>query len=267
MHRLLKNPILKLYLARDKKIMEDTFTSDLDGWQVTKGDWHKMTILTNEDKSSGLTGNIALNSAGSYESGVMEKTVKLEEYGEIVFEYYVQNPQADVEPNVLKFYVDDILKLEAKGATPWIRCEPIGLSAGEHRLRFEYEVTNPIGKKGVVDTITIYEARHLKALITEHKPPKPARNLSAQKILRGYTRYQEMTESDTEIELTICLNGLDYHDFIMRYEGIFYFLDEFGVLYRGTFPDSPDNKSIAMNSIYYIDLKLMCPQTAGFGFC
>lgn len=268
MHRLLKNPRLKLYLARDKKIMEDTFSSNLDGWQVTQGEWHKMTIDTNADQSSGLAGGLALDSAGSYNGGTMEKTVFLKEYGEIVFEYYVQNPKAEEEPNRLLFYVDGQLKLEAKGATPWIRCEPIGLTAGEHHLKFVYEVgSNPMGKKGVVDTVTIYEGRHIQALITEHKPPKPMRSIASQKILRGYTRRQEMTESDTVIEFTVCFNGLDFHDFIMRYESIFYFLDEFGVLYRGTFPDTPDTKSVAMNSIYYIDLKLECPQTAGFGFC
>lgn len=266
MNKLLKNPWLRLMLAGDKKVLEDTFSSGLDGWNVIQGDWHKVTVDTNEDESSGLAGGIALDCAGSYNGGIMEKTVDLKNYSEIYFEHYVQNPKEDTEPNVLKFYIDGVLKLKVNGASPWITSDAFGVAPGKHTFRFEYQVSNPMGKKGVVDTFRIYEGRDINALITEYKPPTPSKKLASQDILRGFTRYQQMVEDDTQINFTACFNGLDYQDFISHYDDIFYFLDEFGVLYRGTFPGDPECKSVALRSIYYVDLKMACPQKAGKGF-
>ncbi len=266
MHTLLKNPSLKLLLARDKLIMQDTFENGLGSWQ-TDGSWHKVTVDSNADQSSGLDGNLALDCMGAYEAGTVEKTVELQNYGEISFEHYVQNNKNE-GTNYLKFYIDDTLKLEIKGPSPWYRCDPIGLTPGEHTLKFEYVLEGaPNEKKAVVDTIVIEEAKDVPCLITTYKPPKPIKNLAKNSILRGYTTYQEMVESDTEIEFVAAFNGLEFHEFMIQSDREFYFVDEFGVCYRGIFEEAPEPKSIALRKVYYVELILVASSKVGIGFC
>lgn len=266
MHNLLVNHSLRLLLAKDKLICNDTFESGLGDW-VERGDWHKVTVDSNADQSSGLDGNLALDCMGSYEGGTVEKTIELSNYGEISFEHYVQNNKNESN-NYLRFYIDDLLKLEIKGPSPWYRCDPIGLTPGEHTLKFEYVYEGEKNdKKTVVDTITIHEAKDVSCLITDYTPPKPIKNLAKNEVLRGHTTYQEMVESDTEIEFVAAFNGLEFHEFMINSDRVFYFVDEFGVCYRGIFEDAPEPKSIAMKKVYFVDLTMVASSKAGIGFC
>jgi hypothetical protein len=266
MYKLLNNHKLKLLYTRDKLITKDMFES-MNGW-VPLGDWHVMTIDTNEDKSSGLDGNIAIQTAGSYGGGAMTKEIIVETYSEILFEYYVQNPKWDTEPNKLTFYIDGVKKLEADGPCPWQRCSPIGLTPGKHEVKFEYQFTGaPDGKKAVVDTFTVWQGKQVDCLVTEYKPAKPSKSLGSSNILRGFTRYQEMAVADTEINFTSAFNGLSFLEFMQKSDEAFYFVDEFGVCYRGIFPKTIEPKNIAMNEVYFIELSFNADQKTGFGFC
>ena len=266
MHTLLKRPVLRLLLAKYKLIAEDTFENDLGTWQ-TDGSWHKVTVESNIDQSSGLDGNLALNCMGAYESGIVEKTIQLENYGEISFEHYIQNNKNE-GANYLRFYIDDALKLEIKGPSPWYRCDPIGLTPGEHKLKFEYVFEGTRNeKKAVVDTIIIEEAKDVPCLITTYTPPKPIKKLASNSILRGFTTYQDMVESDTEIEFVAAFNGLEFHDFMIHSDQIFYFVDEFGVCYRGIFESGVEPKSIALKKVYYVELVMVASSKVGIGFC
>lgn len=259
---------LKLLYSKYKLKVNDTFEGNMNGWVVTKGDWHIVTVDTNVDFSSGLDGGLALNCVGSYNGGTMEKEIELENYGEIIFEYHTENPKQSEEPNNFKFFIDNAVKLEVNGATPWQRCIPIGLTPGKHKLKFEYKFEGtPNEKKAIVDTIMIYEARNVNCLITEYNPPKPKTNINSNKILRGFTRYQEMTVADTEIQFTAIFDGLNFLDFIHQSNIPFYFVDEFGICYRGIFPESINPKSIAINQAYQIELNMIAGQKTGIGFC
>lgn len=277
-HRLLKYPNLRLMLAKDKLIMENTFDADLCGWTVTDGEWHKMTIFSNVDESSGLDGNdLAIDTAGSYDGGTMEKTIQVDNYSEISFEHYVQNNWVAKEgsgesvriPNYLRFYVDGILKLEVQGPSPWYRCTPIGLTPGRHHLKFEYDLNGGSreSKKAVVDTITIHKAKDINCQITTYYPAVPVKNLAQNQTLRGFSIYQEMTESDTKIEFAALFEARYFHEFMINHDKIYYFLDEFGVCYRGTFPESIEPKSIAQCNLYGISLTMIAGQKTGVGFC
>lgn len=277
-NELLHNPRLRLMQAKYNLSMENSFESDLCGWAVTDGEWHKMTIDSNADNSAGLDGEAkAFNTAGSYDGGSMEKTVWLNNYGEISFEHYVQNnePYLDDQynviriPNYLRFYVDGILKLEIEGPSPWYRCAPIGLPPGRHHLKFEYDLNGGKRelKKAVVDTITIHEAKDIKCIINSYYPPTPVKGLADNKILRGFSVYQEMVESDTKIEFTAIFQGKYFHEFMINNDKIYYFLDEFGVCYRGSFPEMIEPKSIALGEIYGITLTMIAGQKTGVGFC
>lgn len=281
---LLRYPDLKLLLARYRRIMLDDFErgpTDLYGWNVSvqEGDvnqgWHVMNNDTNEDKSSGLEGGTAIDSLGAWHESTAEKEITLKNYGEISFEHYVKNdPLKDGKvrsKNILQFYIDDVLKLEVKGPSPWYRCEPIGLTPGKHKLRFEYilpwDDKDPNERKGVVDTITVHEARDARSLITAYKPPYPVRSAEKVAILRGFSTFQEMKEADTKIEFTAAFEGIDFHDFMIHSSDIFYFVDEFGICYRGVLDGEMEPKSIALSKQYIVDLSMTAGQKAGKGFC
>lgn len=269
MERLLSQHKLKLLYSRHKLIASDTFDNTMSGWDIS-GDWHVMTVDTNEDKSSGLDGGLAVNAAGSYNGGIMTKEIELDDYGEIIFEHYVQNGKdgEESESNYLNFYVDNVKKLEIQGSSPWQRCIPIGLTPGKHTIKFEYKINgSPNDKKGVIDTVMIWQGTGVDCLITEYKPPKPLKNVGSNKVLRGFTRYQEMSSADTEIKFTACFNGLHFLEFIQKSDKPFYFVDEFGVCYRGIFSESIEPKSIALNEVYIVELNMVAGQKTGFGFC
>jgi hypothetical protein len=239
-----------------------------EGWEIT-GDWHIVTVDTNVDLFAGLDGGLNLSTAGSYEGGTMKTTVECGNYSEIIFEHCVKNGyDGDNLPNALIYYVDGLEKLRIPGPSPWQRIIPMGLTPGKHELTFTYEYEGePNTKAGIVDTIRVWQARPVPCLITEYTPPRPARNVGSSKVLRGFTRYQEMSVADTEINFTALFNGLDYHEFMMKSDEPFYFLDEFGVCYRGIFPDTINPKSIALDAVYSIELTMIAGQKTGFGFC
>ena len=76
-----------------------------------------------------------------------------------------------------------------------------------------------------------------------------------------------MAESDTEISFTAIFNGLDFIEFMQKSNGIFYFIDEFGICYRGIFTESIEPNRIALNEVYTVELTMTADQKAGFGFC
>lgn len=239
----------------------------MDRWQVI-GDWHKVTIDTNTDLSSGLDGELAIDCAGSYTGGIMETNIKLYNYGEITFEFYVQNFNEKNEPNYLRFYIDNSVKLEIEGPSPWRQSQPIGITPGEHKLKFEYRfLGTEKNKKGIVDSITIYEGRDVNCIVNKASPPKPSIDLKSNKTLRGYTRFQEMTAYDTEINFTALFNGIDFLQFLNNIDRPIYFIDEFGICYRGIVSSTPTAESIALNELYSIQTNITAPQKAGIGFC
>lgn len=266
MKDLLSYNKLKLLYTRNKLILNDTFET-ITGWKV-KGDWHVVTVDTNVDLASGLDGNLALNCAGSYSGGIMTKEINLKNYGEIIFEYYLENIKGKEEPNSLKFYIDDVIKLEVSGPSPWQRCIPIGITPGKHTLKYEYILKGePNKKKAIVDTIMIYESAMVDCLIMEHSPAKPIKNINANKTIRGFTRFQEMTASDTEIAFTAGFDGIAFLEFMQKSDEAFYFVDEFGICYRGIFNENIEPKNIAINEVYFVELSMTAGQKTGIGFC
>lgn len=267
MRSLLQYHKLNLIQARHKKIVEDDFEDGLGEWNVVEGDFHQVTVDTNEDDKTGIEGDFLIDSAGSYEGGIVEREVELANYGEVIFERYIKNDDVKTGKNRLNFYIDGALKLSIEGPSPWRRIEPIGISPGKHILRFEYVADGGLnGKSGVFDTFTIWEGRTINTTIAKYTPPSPKRQIAQNKTLRGYTRFQEMAESDTEISFSAMFNGPSFLEFIANSDKIFYFVDEFGVCYRGIFPSNIGPESKALNSLYYVTLSMLCPQKAGVGF-
>lgn len=269
MRGLLQNHRLKLIQARHKKIVEDTFEEGMGEWRIVEGDWHQVTVDTNVDDKTGIEGDFLIDAAGSYYGGIAEREVELENYGEIIFERYVKNDDVSTGTNRLNFYIDGVLKYSVDGPTPWRRIEPIGMSPGKHTLRFEYIVDageNPVGKSGIFDSFTIWEGRTINTTIANYTPPKPLKNVSQNRTLRGHTRFQEMVASDTEINFSALFDGPSFLEFMANSDEIFYFVDEFGVVYRGLFPAVVDPESRALNHLYYVNLSMIAPQKAGVGF-
>ena len=267
MKNLLKDHKLKLILARQSKVIEDTFDSGMGSWNVISGDFHHVTVDTNVDDKAGIEGDLLIDAAGSYEGGITERIVTLDNYGEIVFERYVKNDEPDTGSNRLNFYIDGVLKYSVDGPTPWRRVEPIGISPGTHTLRFEYEVEGSLNNRsGIFDTFTIWEGKTLDTIVTKYTPPRPSKNIAQGKTLRGYTRFQEMVASDTEIDFSAMFNGVDFLEFMANSDEIFYFVDEFGICYRGLFPTLMEPESKVLNHLYYVNLSMLATQKVGVGF-
>lgn len=257
---------MRLLKARHKRLIRDEFSDGIDPWIAT-GDFHHVTIDTNEDKKAGIEEALLIDAAGSYTGGIMEREVTLKDYGEVVFERYVKNDDPSTGKNKLNFYVNNVLKLTLNGPTPWRRTHPIGIPPGVNKLKFEYIVEGPPNQRsGVVDTFEIWEGKGLNATISNYTPAKPIKNLTQNKTLRGYSRFQQMSESDTAIKFTALFKGADFLEFMATSDDIFYFVDEFGVVYRGIFPENIEPESIAMNSVYAVTLEMVAPQRAGVGF-
>jgi len=267
MKGLLRNHKLKLILARQKKIAEDTFESGMGDWSAVSGDFHQVTVDTNVDNKTGIEGEFLIDAAGSYYGGATEKVVTLDNYGEIIFERYVKNDDTSTGNNKLNFYIDGVLKYSVDGPTPWRRVEPIGISPGEHTLKFEYIIEgSPLSKSGIFDSFTIWEGKTLDTIITKYTPPKPSKNIAQSKTLRGRTRFQEMVASDTEINFSAMFDGVNFLEFMANSDEIFYFVDEFGVCYRGLFPSLMEPESKALNHLYYVNLSMLAAQKVGVGF-
>ena len=73
MKNLLKDHKLKLILARQSKVIEDTFDSGMGSWNVISGDFHHVTVDTNVDDKAGIEGDLLIDAAGSYEGGITER--------------------------------------------------------------------------------------------------------------------------------------------------------------------------------------------------
>lgn len=263
---LLKNPKLRLLRAMNILTVNDTFDDGTGDW-VISSDWHKMTVESNVDKSMGIDGTLAINCMGSYSGGTCTKTVTLKEYSEVAFEYYVQDDKVEGN-NWLKFYIDDVLKLEAHSCTPWTRIEPIGLTPGEHTFKFEYNNGGSAnGKKGVFNTFQVWEARPVDCVVKSQTPPKPDGSISSSKTLRGYSSHQEMTRLDTICKFTCLFDGIEYHDFTVHSDEIHYYIDEFGTCYRGMISNGFSPKNIALNKVYIVDIELKASSKCGVGFC
>lgn len=267
MRDLLKHHKLKLIQARHKRIIEDDFDNGLGEWKVIEGDFHQVTVDTNVDDKTGIEGDFLINSAGSYMGGITEREIFLENYGEIVFERYVKNGEMKSGKNKLNFYIDGVLKLSVEGPSPWRRIEPIGVSPGKHIVRFEYIVEGSLAhKSGIFDTFTVWEGRTINTTIAKCTPPKPLRQIAQNKTLRGYTRFQEMAASDTEINFSAMFDGPSFLEFMANSDEIFYFVDEFGKCYRGLFPNAIDPEGKVLSELYYVNLVLIAAQKAGVGF-
>lgn len=267
MRSLLYNHKLQLLKARHKRVLRDEFPAGIEPWRVLEGDFHFVTVDTNADKKAGIEEDLLINAAGSYSGGIMEREFLMKEYGEVVFERYVKNDDPSTGSNILNFYVNDALKLSLEGPTPWRRTHPIGVPPGLNRFKFEYIVKgNPTQKSAVIDTFEIHQAKRINTTISKYTPPKPIKNLVQNNTLRGHSRFQQMKASDTSIKFTALFTGKDYLEFITASDEIFYFIDEFDVVYRGIFPENIEPSSIAMNAIYAVNLEMIAPQKAGIGF-
>ena len=276
MHDLLLFHKLKLFYTRHKKTFEDRFDVYVPegvimeplGWNVS-GEWHIVTRDTNVDNFLGLSRDIMIQTAGSYYGGAMSRYIQCGEYSEIVFEYAVKNGNlGDRKRNSLTFYVDNQVRFRAVNGTPWHHSPPIGLKPGNHFIAFAYEFEGaPNDKAGIVDNVRVFQGRRVPCTISTYTPARPLRALAVQRVLRGYNRYQEMTAADTEIVFALVFDGLHFHEFISRCDEPFYFLDEFGVCYRGIFPDRIEPQSIAMSQVYQVELTMVAGQKTGIGFC
>lgn len=267
MKALLRHHKLRLIQAKQFKIIEDNFESGLGKWRVVSGDFHQVTVDTNEDDKTGMEGELLINACGSYYGGVIEREIELSEYGEIVFERYVKNDSKGKSKNKLRFYIDGTLKLEIEGPNPWRRIEPIGVAPGKHVVRFEYEIQgSPISCSGVFDSFSVWEGRDLNGTVSTYKPPKPSGGITSTQTLRGFTRYQQMAERDTEINFSMMFGGPAFIDFLANINSPFYFIDEFGICYRGIFPEEISPESPALNTLYVVSLRMIAPQKVGVGF-
>lgn len=257
-----------LYLAQNEIILHNTFDKEesIEPWEKT-GEFHWVSNKTNVDNLDDLEGNFLVNAMGSYKGGTAKTEIELETFGEIIFEYYFQN-FTDIADNYFKFYIDDEVKLEGNQTTPWQRIRPIGIRPGKHSLKFEYNPgSTPFNdKKFAVDNIIIYQSKKINCIIRDYKPPKPNLNLVENKILRGFTRKQEMTKADTTIKFQAIFYSPYYKDFIRVFKRPFYFVTEYGTCYRGTFTGY-DIENIGLCSAYSFDLELICDQEIGVGFC
>lgn len=261
--------MLDLYRARHKKIYNQPFNSEITDFtgDVDILHWHRVTVDTNTDQSSGLMGGIALDCAGCYESGYMEKTIALEAIGEMTFDYYIQNSNETTVTNRLAVYVDGEKKWEMFGHMPWRRCEPIGLPSGTHTIRFEYYTTDTSGQKVILDNIEVWEGYKLDVLVTlDYTPPVPIIKDAESKTLRGFTYQQQMCEYDTDISFIIEADASNYLDLRNNIANPHYFVDEFGMCYRGKITNFPKPKSPALTVLYIVEFTMKCPQKVGDSF-
>ncbi len=264
---------LKLYVAQNELLFVDDFESDLaaegdipNGWVASKDfqsdenfmDWHVMSIDTNEDQSTGLDGGIKIKSLGSYWGGSVEKEFTIDCFGELIFEYYLQNDDPDAPANFLEFWLDGEIYFRAVKATPWRRIEPIVLYPGTHTIKFVYDCRGVEKlRKAAFDNVTLWGSRRLFCKIHDYKPPRPDLNYTENKILRSFTRRHEMREHDTPIEFKATFYAEQYIDFSLLYKRVFYFVDEFQRCFRGVF-EKFEIENIALGSAYTFELELIC---------
>lgn len=104
----------------------------------------------------------------------------------------------------------------------------------------------------------------VQGVITNYKPPVPVINNKGNKVLLGYTHFQEGLKADTKIKFSIAFDINTQEDinnfklFRSRYNEYFYFKDELGTLYKGKLVNSYDINMPIEGEIYYISLELLC---------
>ncbi|KEI12796.1 hypothetical protein FDJ70_07560 [Clostridium botulinum] len=111
------------------------------------------------------------------------------------------------------------------------------------------------------------KGNNVGGVITKYKPPAPKLEVKSNKVLLGYTHFQEEIKSDTVIKFSIAfdisseVDKLKYLKFIRSYNQYFYFVDEFGVKFKGKFVNTFDTDMPIEGEIYYISLEMLCPHS------
>ena len=104
----------------------------------------------------------------------------------------------------------------------------------------------------------------VKGIITNYKPPAPAINNKGNRVLLGYTHFQDGIKADTQIKFSIAFDMnteediKNFKEFRSRYNEYFYFMDEFNIIYKGKFVNTYDIEMPIEGDIYYISLELLC---------
>ncbi|MCB2300399.1 hypothetical protein [Clostridium tagluense] len=100
--------------------------------------------------------------------------------------------------------------------------------------------------------------------ITNYKPPAPVLDTKGNKVLLGYTHFQDGIKSDTIIKFTIVfdINSIEdvnnFKKFRSKYNEFFYFVDELKTLYKGRLTGAYEIDSPIEGDIYYIGLEMLC---------
>lgn len=206
----------------------------------------------------------------SKEVGQIETLVDIEEYSEIEFEFFNSkfNSKGNLDLNEMIFYIDENPIFVIKGPLNLMVTRPFGLTPGRHRIKFVHKLNsdNPdhlvcVGFRN----LKIWKGKEVNAIINTNKPPRPNVELASQKVLRGFTVFQEHVQQDTIIEFTASLDPIHYLEFIRNYRKIFYAIDELSICYRGVFPSKVDVANLG-NSLYVVALEMYCDQSVGIGF-
>jgi len=255
--------LLSIRLANTRTLTNDTFDYDMDGWKIKSGEWHHVTIDTNEDESSGISGDVLVNAMGSYYGGVVSKTLTFNNTGEVAFDFYLQN-DGNVT-NSMTFSINGIIVLNVIRPSAWQHSVVYGLPQGTHTFSFEYIIKGDgLGHKAVVDNFKATTSRLMGSFIADYSPPKAINDLGETKILRGYTSFQQMKKYDTEITFQIQMWKEEYLRFTRNQNSIFYFTDEFGIIYRGRFSGlDTSHKAV---ELYIFDVTMISDSDVGYGF-
>lgn len=114
--------------------------------------------------------------------------------------------------------------------------------------------SNEDGTKGI----------EVQAVVANYKPPAPILNNKGNKVLLGYTHFQQELKSDTKIKFSIVfdINTQEdinnFKEFRSKYNEYFYFIDELETLYKGKFINEYNIETPIEGEIYYISLELLC---------
>lgn len=251
----------QLFLAEHKIIYKSNFSEGLGDFVNADGLWHKVTVDTNLDVSSGLTGGLAIDAMGCYRGGSTDITFNLNTFGEFTFDYYLQN-DLKTNPNLLTVAINNDNKLSMEGPRPWTSHPPIVLNRGTNEVEFAYDPTAytdpdniPDGKKVIVDNFIATEAKELPLLIQTTDLIKPKNEVTSNKTLRGETIYQRSKKDTMAVNITIIADAVDLNELMINIHRIFYFKDEFNFIYRGVIVDEPSIQRIAYSKYYTVKIQ------------
>jgi hypothetical protein len=255
---------ITLYKAEHDVFLNDEFDYDIDGWTVTDGEWHHVTIDTNDDNSLGLEGDVLVGAMGSYYGGSVVRTIELPFWGEFAFDFLLQNNLGI--KNRLRLQLNGITILDLSRPTTFQRSRIYGLPAGKHEFKFIYDVEDDVlGHKAVIDNFLVTTAKRIPCFVQNYVPPSPMLDLGMTKILRGHTRTQEMKRRDTTISFSAQMIPIHYVYLQQCYHGVFYIVDEFTNIYRGIITKYAP-KGQVVGRLYLVDLTFMCDSDIGVGF-